>query len=219
MDESMLLQRRALLQQQLSLLDDRCAATSKILGRKTQGAKARRRLEAARSGNPAVAANARGAGPPRRALAEAATTFHREAPPSTIVRPRPKPGGPQESLRLTQLMRRTARHVDVAKQVQLRRPKRGPVPRRAGSSPTNRGDAAAATRIFRGVAATPRPRRGYSVETSRGGRDAGDSVETGARRRSPASSGRRRSNKLCSQSATNEGSCPAPSSTVARRTR
>ena len=132
MDESMLLQRRALLQQQLSLLDDRCAATSKILGRKTQGAKARRRLEAARSGNPAVAANARGAGPPRRALAEAATTFHREAPPSTIVRPRPKPGGPQESLRLTQLMRRTARHVDVAKQVQLRRPKRGPVPRRAG---------------------------------------------------------------------------------------
>ena len=128
----MLLQRRALLQQQLSLLDDRCAATSKILGRKTQGAKARRRLEAARSGNPDVAAKARGAGPPRRALAEAATTFHREAPPSTIVRPRPKPGGPQESLRLTQLMRRTARHVDVAKQVQLRRPKRGPVPRRAG---------------------------------------------------------------------------------------
>ena len=62
-------------------------------------------------------------------------------------------------------------------------------------SPTNRGDAAAATRIFcesrrrRGrhvdilcVAATPRPRRGYSVESRRRrGRGRGSSVWTGAR--------------------------------------
>ena len=42
--------------------------------------------------------------------------------------------------------------------------------RRADVSLTNRGDAAAATRIFRGYefAATPRPRRGRSAETSRG---------------------------------------------------
>ena len=42
--------------------------------------------------------------------------------------------------------------------------------RRAGDSPTNRGGAAAATWIFQGrrIAAAPRPRRGYSAETSRG---------------------------------------------------
>ena len=38
---------------------------------------------------------------------------------------------------------------------------------RADVSPMNRGDAAAATWLFRGTAATPRPRRGYFAEPRR----------------------------------------------------
>lgn len=101
-DDGNLLQRKTLLLQQMSLLDDRCRSTSDILARRTTTSTHALAESASRE---SVGA--------RRARREHPATFHTMQPPSSIVKPFAYPVGSEaERLRTQAFMKRTVKSVE-----------------------------------------------------------------------------------------------------------